>query len=369
MTSASNVDGALPATASVFPATDRLASTDPNLAPGRPFILHLLLRIRYSLTPAQTNMARESLPRRLFLAFTFIFVYIWCFLFKDLPRLLFQRRKKIENQVVVITGGAMGIGKAVSKMLAIQEKAKLCILDVNEKEGLKTCEEITQEGGVAHFYRCDVSDPQDLTTVAAEIRKDPKLGAVSICIVNAAVLKFGECEDLSYGDYKLNTNVNILGHIYTVKAFLPEMISAQKGQIVSIGSICSYYGERYGTAYCAAKFACRGFMEALQAEIIEKGLYNKVVLTSVFPYFVRTGFIENLEEPYSTFYEVIPLEKCAREIVEAILKDKQMHFIPGSIGVLCLYLKCLTTKSIIPYARKVFNFSYEPRKKSEVLDV
>ncbi|KIH66499.1 oxidoreductase, short chain dehydrogenase/reductase family protein [Ancylostoma duodenale] len=255
-------------------------------------------------------MARESLPRRLFLAFTFIFVYIWCFLFKDLPRLLFQRRKKIENQVVVITGGAMGIGKAVSKMLAIQEKAKLCILDVNE------------------------------------------VWAVSICIVNAAVLKFGECEDLSYGDYKLNTNVNILGHIYkwllfqTVKAFLPEMISAQKGQIVSIGSICSYYGERYGTAYCAAKFACRGFMEALQAEIIEKGLYNKVVLTSVFPYFVRTGFIENLEEPYSTFYEVIPLEKCAREIVEAILKDKQMHFIPGSIGVLCLYLKwwvCVAT--------------------------
>lgn len=89
--------------------------------------------------------------------------------------------------------------------------------------------------------------------------------------MNAAVLKFGECQDLSYSDYKLNTNVNILGHIYvslqrvnsvsklmwtknrqlfqTVKAFLPEMISAQKGQIVSIGSICSYYGERYGTAY------------------------------------------------------------------------------------------------------------------------
>ncbi|ETN82987.1 hypothetical protein NECAME_07641 [Necator americanus] len=77
-------------------------------------------------------MARESLPRRLFLAFTFIFIYLWIILFKDLPRLLFQRRKKIENQVVVITGGAMGIGKTVSKMMAIQERAKVCILDVNE---------------------------------------------------------------------------------------------------------------------------------------------------------------------------------------------------------------------------------------------
>ncbi|KHJ93415.1 oxidoreductase, short chain dehydrogenase/reductase family protein [Oesophagostomum dentatum] len=264
----------------------------------------------------------------------------------------------------------MGIGKTVSKILAIQEKAKVCILDINEKEGLKTVDEINQEGGVAHFYRCDVSDPQALESIAAEIRNDPKLGTVSICIVNAAVLKFGECLDLSCNDYKTNVNVNLLGHIYTVKAFLPDMVSAQKGQIVSMGSICSYYGERYGSAYCAAKFACRGFMEALQMEIVERGLYNKVVLTSIFPYFVRTGFIESLEEPYSTFYEVIPLQKCADEIVGAILKDKYTHFIPGSIGVLCVYLKCLTTKSVIPYARKVFNFSYEPKKKpSDIIDV
>ncbi|ETN82988.1 hypothetical protein NECAME_07642 [Necator americanus] len=188
-------------------------------------------------------------------------------------------------------------------------------------------------------------------------------GTVNICIVNAAVLKFGEFEDLTYNDYKLNTNVNVLGHIYTIKAFLPEMIAAKRGQIVSIGSICSYYGERYGTAYCSAKFACRGFMEALQMEIIEKGLFNKIILTSIFPYFVKTGFIENLEEPYSTFFDVIPLEKCAREVVEAILKEKQTHFIPGSIGPLCVFLKCFVTRSILPYARKVFNFSYEPRRK------
>ncbi|VDM84065.1 unnamed protein product, partial [Strongylus vulgaris] len=162
---------------------------------------------------------------------------------------------------------------------------------------------------------------------------------VNICIVNAAVLKFGECTDLSYNDYKINTNINVLGHIYTVKAFLPDMISADRGQIVSMGSICSYFGGRYGTAYCTAKFACRGFMEALQMELIEKGLYKKIILTSIFPYFVKTNFIENLEEPFSTFYDVIPLQKCADSIVGAILKDKQIHFIPGTLGLLCLYLK------------------------------
>ncbi|CAJ0601799.1 unnamed protein product [Cylicocyclus nassatus] len=316
-------------------------------------------------------MARESLPRRLFLLVTFVIYYIWCLLFKDLPRVLCYRRKKIENQVVVITGGAMGIGKTVAKKLALQEKAKLCILDVNEKEGLRTVEEITRDGGIACFYRCDVSDPQALTFVASEIKKDPRFGPVDICIANAAVLKFGECTELSYNDYKVNANVNVLGHIYTVKAFLPDMISAEKGQIVSMGSICSYYGERYGTAYCSAKFACRGFMEALQMEMIEKGLYKKVILTSIFPYFVKTSLIEDLEEPFSTFYDIVPLEKCADSIVDAILKEKQTHFIPGSIGTLCRYVKCFTTKAILPYARKVFNFSYEPRKKlhNDVIEV
>ncbi|VDO95079.1 unnamed protein product [Heligmosomoides polygyrus] len=311
-------------------------------------------------------MARESFTRRTFLAITFLFVYMWCVLFKDLPRLLFQRRKKIENQVVVITGGAMGIGKAVAKLLAHQEKAKICILDVNEKEGLKTVDEITSCGGIAQFFRCDVSDPKSLDSAAAQIRSDPKLGPVSICIANAAVLKFGECLELSNKDFRTNADVNILGHIFTIRAFLPDMIAAQKGQIVSIGSICSYFGEHYGTAYCAAKFACRGFMEALQMELIAKGLYNKVVLTSVYPYFVRTGFIDQLEEPYSTFYDVIPLEQCSSEVVDAVLKEKLSHFIPSDIGVLCVYLKCLITRSVLPLGRKVFNFSYKPKAKQQI---
>ncbi|VDL71285.1 unnamed protein product [Nippostrongylus brasiliensis] len=112
-------------------------------------------------------MGRASLPRRVVLAITFVFVYTWCLIFKDIPR------------VVVITGGAMGIGKAVAKMLSVQEKAK-----------------------------------ESLNETAAQIRKDPSLGTVDICIVNAAVLKFGECLDLSEKDYKINANVNILGHIF-----------------------------------------------------------------------------------------------------------------------------------------------------------
>ncbi|KAK6020562.1 hypothetical protein OSTOST_13782, partial [Ostertagia ostertagi] len=157
-------------------------------------------------------MARESFLRRVFMAISCFFVFAWFILFKDLPRLFLQRRKKIENQVVVITGGAMGIGKEVSKRLAVQEKAK--------KEGLNTVNEINNEGG-----------------------------AVNIVICNAAVLRIGECLEMSEKDFKMNSDVNILGHIFTVRTFLPDMIAAQKGHIVSVGSICSYYGEHYGTAY------------------------------------------------------------------------------------------------------------------------
>ncbi|VDO21947.1 unnamed protein product [Haemonchus placei] len=318
-------------------------------------------------------MGRASFPKRVLMAFAFIFVFLWCVLFKDLPRLLLQRRKKIENQIVVITGGAMGIGKEVAKRLAVQHKAKVCILDVNEKEGLNAVDEISREGGIVRFFRCDVSDPETLKSTADEIRNDPLLGPtenndsgpVNICIANAAVLRLGECLELSEKDYKMNSDVNILGHIYTVKTFLPDMVIAEKGQIVSIGSICSYYGDHYGTAYCAAKFACRGFMEALQMEMIAKGFYNKIVFTSIYPYFVKTGFIEQLNEPYSTFYDVQPVDKCAEEVVDAILKERVSHFIPGGIGFLCLYLKWWVSNNFFKLNRQgsQYMLTSDPKKK------
>ncbi|VDO46638.1 unnamed protein product [Onchocerca flexuosa] len=151
------------------------------------------------------------------------------------------------------------------------------------------------------------------------------LGGIDILICNAAILRIGKFMDLDDKDYQ----------DITMRAFLPHMMDRNRGQIVAIGSICSYYGDYLGTAYCTAKFAIRGLMETLQMELYEENK-NGVILTTIYPYFVDTALVSsNMTEPFSTFFDVIPLDKCVEEIVDAILKERMSYFIPQSLAFLC----------------------------------
>ncbi|CAJ0574595.1 unnamed protein product, partial [Mesorhabditis spiculigera] len=283
-------------------------------------------------------MAREGFVRRICLAVSFLVIYIWTFVTKDLPRFFYIRKKDITGEVLVITGGALGISKNIAQKLALEHGAKVVILDVNEEAGNATTKEIVANGGIAKFFKCDISSVEQLQKVRQGIEVDLELGHVDILICNAAILKFGKLDALSFDDYRKNSDVNILGHIFCVKVFLPMMLARNKGHIVSMGSICSHFGENLGTAYCSAKFACRGFMEALRMELMDDGR-SDIETTSIYPYFVRTGFIQELGEPFSTFWNVLSVERVATETIDAILKRRMSHFIPGGLWWLCVVAK------------------------------
>uniref|UniRef100_A0A9J2PHC9 Uncharacterized protein n=2 Tax=Ascaris TaxID=6251 RepID=A0A9J2PHC9_ASCLU len=311
------------------------------------------------------TMGSESIPKQIYLSIRFIFQFIYCLLFRDLPRVLFLKRKSVEDQIVAITGGARGIGRGLARRFAISERAIVCILDINEIEGCRTAAEINNDGGRAHFFQCDVSDPQSLRACAKRIYASPELGKVDILICDAAVLRLGQLLNMSDDDFRITMNVNVLGYIFTIRSFLAEMINRNKGQVVAIGSICSYYGEYLGSAYCTSKFAIRGLMESLQMELDEMNK-NGVCVTTIYPYFIDTPLItEKKMEPFSTFYDVIPLDECIEEMTDAILKERLSYFIPQKLALLCTFLKCCATKNVIPMARRVFNFRYAPKTQFE----
>uniref|UniRef100_A0A1I8AB68 Short-chain dehydrogenase/reductase family 16C member 6 n=1 Tax=Steinernema glaseri TaxID=37863 RepID=A0A1I8AB68_9BILA len=309
-------------------------------------------------------MGRETLGKRIIMTVCFVFRYLYCLVCRDFPRIVTMKRKDVSGQVVVITGGAMGIGKGLSLKFANELHAKVCILDINEKVGHETRDEILAAGGEAYFFPCNVADPDSVRLCAQQIYSNPHLGTVDILVCNAAVLRMGEFTEMSDNDFKVNNDVNILGYIYSIRGFIRKMMEANKGQIVCVGSICSHYGEQFGTAYCTAKFAIRGLMEALQCELLEKGK-NGVVTTMIYPYFTQTTLVtENMKEPFSTHLDVVPIDECVEEMTDAILKERMYYFIPWHLTFFCTFAKCLTTKSILPYARKFFNFRYEPIKRS-----
>uniref|UniRef100_A0A0K0EJF9 SDR family NAD(P)-dependent oxidoreductase n=1 Tax=Strongyloides stercoralis TaxID=6248 RepID=A0A0K0EJF9_STRER len=302
----------------------------------------------------------EPLIRQIFLTIRFLFVYIFLFLTKDVPRFFLIKRKNVNGQIVLITGGAMGIGKSIAKKMALEEKCKVVILDINEKEGLKTQEEIIANGGVVYFYKCNVTNSNDLNDVKKDILKNPDLGKVDILICNAAVLKIGELKDLTENDYKLNNDINILGYILTTKIFIKEMMEINRGQIVFLGSICSFYGDYCGTAYCTAKFAIRGFMESLRVELVEGG-YDNIITTIIHPYFVKTSFVtDQIKDPFSTFFDVISVDECVEKIIDGILKERFEVFIPGRLSTFCYHMKCFQTVSTFKKAIKFFNFKHDP---------
>ncbi|VDM43733.1 unnamed protein product [Toxocara canis] len=212
-------------------------------------------------------MGSESVGKRIILTLRFIVIYLYCFFTRDIPRLISMKRKSVAEQM----------------------------------EGQRTVAEILSDGGRAHFFQCNVTDPNSLRSCAHRIRNDCKIGDVDIVICNAAVLRVGEILEMSDEDFKITMNVNVLGYIYTIRAFLPSMLEKDKGQIVAVASVCSHFGENLGSAYCTAKFAVRGLMDSLQMELDEKGKRG-IAVTTVFPYFTTTTLIsDQLTEPFSTY--------------------------------------------------------------------
>uniref|UniRef100_A0AC35TVZ8 Short-chain dehydrogenase/reductase family 16C member 6 n=1 Tax=Rhabditophanes sp. KR3021 TaxID=114890 RepID=A0AC35TVZ8_9BILA len=302
----------------------------------------------------------EPLHTQILMTIAFWFLYMAIFFTKDVPRYFKLRRKDVTGKVIVITGGALGIGQSLAYKFALTHKAKVVIVDINESEGNKTLNHITSSSGIAYFFKCDVSKGSDLLKVAQSIYEHPDLGTVDILLCNAAVLRFGDILNLTEDDYRLNNDINILGYILTVKAFLPQMIQLNKGQVVFMGSICSFYGDSSGTAYCTAKFAVRGLLESIRIELLERGKKG-VATTIIHPYFVRTGLITGqIKDPFSTFFDVLTVEECVQLSIDAILKERVEAFIPGSLSLLCYYMKCFNTVNIFPYGRKFFNFKHEP---------
>ncbi|KAK0402727.1 hypothetical protein QR680_016498 [Steinernema hermaphroditum] len=209
----------------------------------------------------------------------------------DLVRWLTLKRKDVRGKVVVITGGASGLGQRMAEILAIDLGANVVIVDIDKDKAEQAAKTINEQHGHAFARQCDISDDLAMTACGQQIERS--VGAVDVVICNAAVLSFGHLMELSTKQLKMAMDVNIMGTINTIRAFLPSMEERNVGQIVAISSIAGFYGETYGMAYCPTKFAVRGIMECLQMELRDRGVEG-VACTTVCPYFARTPMILNM---------------------------------------------------------------------------
>jgi NAD(P)-dependent dehydrogenase (short-subunit alcohol dehydrogenase family) len=170
------------------------------------------------------------------------------------------------SEVVVITGGSAGVGRALTRRFA-KAGARIALL-ARGRDGLAAaCKEVEELGGKASLaINVDVADAELIESAAAQV--EDELGQIDIWINNAMASVFSPIKEMTPEEYRRVTEVTYLGCVYGTLAALKRMLPRNRGVIVQVGSALAYRAIPLQSAYCAAKHALQGFTESLRCELI-----------------------------------------------------------------------------------------------------
>lgn len=196
--------------------------------------------------------------------------------------------RTLEDKVVVITGAGSGMGRQLA-LQAARRGAHLALSDWDAAGLAGTAGLLRDVRGAVRTDRLDVRDRQAVHDHAAAVRAD--FGRVNVIVNNAGVSLHGDFTEVSYADFDWVVDVDFWGVVQGTKAFLPHLLESGDGHVVNISSLFGLVGVPGQTAYNAAKFAVRGFTEALRQEMLVAG--HPVQVTCVHPGGVRTSIVRN----------------------------------------------------------------------------
>ncbi len=198
------------------------------------------------------------------------------------------------HTVAVITGAASGIGRALAIRMANAGVEGIAISDVNES-GLRETEAQIEQAGVPVTSRVmDVSKLDQVQEFANEVIE--RHGRITHLVNNAGVGLIGRFDQLSIEDFEWLMGINFWGVVYGCKVFLPHLKKVEDAHIVNISSVFGIIAPEEQSAYCASKFAVRGFTESLRHELAD----TTVSVTSVHPGGVKTNIVRNSRVGEST---------------------------------------------------------------------
>jgi NAD(P)-dependent dehydrogenase (short-subunit alcohol dehydrogenase family) len=185
-------------------------------------------------------------------------------------------KHSFNDKVVVITGASAGVGRATAIAFA-RAGAKVALLARGE-EGLQSARrEVELNGGHALSIAVDVADAAKLDAAADQVERE--LGPIDIWVNNAMVTIFAPVSAIEPDEFKRVTEVTYLGGVYGTMAALKRMRTRNSGVIVQVSSALAYRSIPLQSAYCGAKHALVGFIDALRSELIHEG--SRIHLASV----------------------------------------------------------------------------------------
>jgi NAD(P)-dependent dehydrogenase (short-subunit alcohol dehydrogenase family) len=170
------------------------------------------------------------------------------------------------NKIIVVTGGASGIGEAISKAFAAQG-ATVAVVDLEESKAIKIAEEL---GNSSQGFACDVANYESVNNVAAAIQAVYK--KVDVLVNSAGIVALAPAENLSLDTWNRTININLSGTFFMSQAIGKLMLSQGSGKIVNMASQAASIALDEHAAYCASKFGVLGITKVLASEWAGRGI-------------------------------------------------------------------------------------------------
>ena len=211
------------------------------------------------------------------------------------------------GKVTVITGGASGIGAATARAFA-KEGARVIVADLNEAGAKAVADEIDGIG-----IRCNVAQESDVNSLVRAV--EAKFGRIDLFFSNAGVASGGDILDTEIDVWNTQWQVNLMAHVYAVRAVLPAMLSRGDGYLVHTASMAGILTTHGNVPYAVTKHGVVGLAEWLSITYHDKGIRTSLLA----PLGVNTPMLTGGDSSFANSSAAGPVKE-AEEVAEMVVK-------------------------------------------------
>ncbi|MFD1293798.1 SDR family oxidoreductase [Lutibacter holmesii] len=229
--------------------------------------------------------------------------------------------KSFKLKKAVITGGASGIGKIMTRLL-LERGAEVIIWDIDQLKIDATIAEFSSLGKI-YGFQIDVSNNAQIKATAKRVKQE--IGIVDLLINNAGIVVGKYFHEHTKTDITKTVAINATAPMLVTLAFLNDMLAQNSGHICNIASSGGLISNPKMSVYAASKWSLIGWSDSLRIEM--KQLKKKVHVTTIMPYYINTGMFDGVQSKLP----ILEPEPTALTIIKAIEKNKRMLTIPGYI--------------------------------------
>ncbi|MBQ0758172.1 MAG: SDR family oxidoreductase [Gammaproteobacteria bacterium] len=247
---------------------------------------------------------------------------------------------QIDNKTIWVTGASSGIGMELCRQLA--ERGARMVLSARRLDTLVELADSLPGGRSRHWVvPLDLADSDNLIAlVEAQLAE---IGPVHILINNGGISQRSLFVDTDLSVYRQLMEVNYLGTVAMTMALLPQMITQRDGMVVSISSVAGKIGSKLRTGYSGSKYAVVGFMDCLRAETAHQGIQCLTVCPGSIQTNIAVNALNGSGEAQNknddSIINGMPVEKCAQDIIKAMLKNRDEIVVGKGISALAPTIK------------------------------